>query len=338
MDPLRLARRLARESAARAEAEAIAERTLSELYETVQDLNCSRALLDATTDFVAILDATGRATYLNPAACELLGLEPEQAYDVDLLGQLTPVSQERFLAEALPALEAKDVWRGEFAVRRPDGSDVPMSQVLIAHRDGSGVMLRLSAISRDVSEQRELTDLLAHRATHDALTGLPNRRLLYDRLDLALARTVRSQSTLALLFMDLDGFKRVNDSLGHLAGDELLVATVERLRARMRNVDTLARVGGDEFVLLCEVVASPADAADIAQRLLGATAAPIQIVGVEVAVSMSIGVAVTSGASIDPESLVRQADDAMYAAKNAGKGRYELVVVSSVEAGGTVRT
>lgn len=326
-DAERLARRLRRESAARAEAEAIAERTLSELYETVQDLNCSRAVLDATTDFVAILDATGRPTYLNPAICELFRIEPTPPYDIDLLAQLTPLSHERFLAEAMPALEAKGLWRGEFAVRRAHAPDVPMSQVLIAHRDSAGALLRISAISRDVTEQRELTDLLAHRATHDALTGLPNRRLLYDRLDLALARATRTGTSLALLFMDLDGFKGVNDSLGHLGGDELLVATVDRLSVRMRNVDTLARVGGDEFVLLCEVVGSAAHAADIAQRLLDAIAAPMQISGVEVTVSLSIGVAVTSGVDLDPELLVRQADDAMYAAKKAGKGRYELVVV-----------
>lgn len=325
VDAARLARRLRRESAARAEAEAIAERTLSELYEAVQDLACSRAVLDATTDFVAILDADGVPIYLNPALCELLGVEPAPPYDVDVLAHLTPQSHERFLAEALPALDAKDLWHGEFAVRRPSGADVPLSQVLIAHRNRAGKLLRISAIARDVSEQRELTDLLAHRATHDALTGLPNRRLLYDRLDLALARSVRGGTPLALLFLDLDGFKRINDTLGHAGGDALLVATVDRLVARMRTVDTLARVGGDEFVLLCEVVGSATDAAEIAQRLLDAVAEPL-IIGTEsVTVSVSIGVAVSDGGAVDPEALVRLADDAMYAAKRAGKGRYELV-------------
>lgn len=327
-DVQRLTRRLAREQAKRAEAESIAERTLSELYDTVTELACSRALLDETTDFVSITDGDGHAIYVNRALCELIGIAPDPPYDVDLVSLLSPLSRERFESEALATLDAKGVWRGEFTLQRSGGLDLPVSQVLVAHRDAYGRLQRISAISRDVTEQRDLTDLLAHRALHDSLTGLPNRRLLYDRLDLALARSVRTGSSLAVLFMDLDGFKAVNDTHGHACGDTLLVAVADRLTARMRVVDTLARVGGDEFVLLCESVGSEDDAVDIADRLIAAVAQPIDLDGVTVTVGMSAGIAVSHGIAVDPEVLVRHADAAMYEAKNAGKGCFRLVVVA----------
>jgi diguanylate cyclase (GGDEF)-like protein len=175
-----------------------------------------------------------------------------------------------------------------------------------------------------VTEQRALQEQLAHQALHDPLTGLANRRLFFDRLDLARARARRSGGVLGVLFMDLDGFKAINDSLGHEAGDEVLVTVAGRLRAAMRAADTLARLGGDEFAVLCEDLTGRDDLIRIAERLTKAVGEPFQVEGTPVSVGMSIGIAVAAQPSASPDELLRQADAAMYRAKSAGKRRWQL--------------
>jgi diguanylate cyclase (GGDEF)-like protein len=161
------------------------------------------------------------------------------------------------------------------------------------------------------------------QALRDALTRLPNRRLYQDRVGHALARSQRHPGCLAVLFIDLDGFKDVNDSLGHAAGDQLLIDVAERLRACLRPADTAARLGGDEFAILLEDLVSPDEAAIVAERLMGALAVPFAIRGKELTIGASIGIAHNT-AGIDVDALLRNADVAMYTAKNGGRGRYEL--------------
>ena len=165
---------------------------------------------------------------------------------------------------------------------------------------------------------------LTRQALHDHLTDLPNRTLFLDRLGQALARLNRSQTTLAVLFLDLDRFKVVNDSLGHHAGDRLLWAVADRLRGVLRPGDTAARLGGDEFTLLCEGLHSAAEAAMIAERVAEAIRRPFQVGATEVVISTSVGIAMASGPDNQPEALLRDADAAMYRAKERGKARYEL--------------
>jgi diguanylate cyclase (GGDEF)-like protein len=173
-------------------------------------------------------------------------------------------------------------------------------------------------------ERRRSEAETRHQALHDPLTGLPNRALFRDRLQHALARSRRRDTTLAVLFLDVDHFKVVNDSLGHEAGDDLLKALAPRLAQAVRVGDTVARFGGDEFVLLCEDVADEREALDIAERVKECFCEPLAIAGGEHHVSASIGVALPSGTHDGPESLIRDADAAMYRAKERGRARFEV--------------
>ena len=176
--------------------------------------------------------------------------------------------------------------------------------------------------ARDVTERIKLEEQLTHQAFHDNLTGLPNRALFRDRLDQALARAKRSNELVAVLLVDLDGFKQVNDSLGHDAGDRLLREVAQRFKHIVRESDTVARFGGDEFALLLEYV-TERDVVDLARRLLDGVARPVVIAGRDVSLGASIGIVLDSGSG-QSEELVRDADVAMYAAKDAGRNRYEI--------------
>jgi diguanylate cyclase (GGDEF)-like protein/PAS domain S-box-containing protein len=186
-------------------------------------------------------------------------------------------------------------------------------------------LLELAAHLADIAIERTHAQAqLAHQAAHDALTGLPNRVFFLDRIALALARTQRSRSSVAVLFLDLDRFKFINDSLGHDAGDRLLVALGKRLQEVVRPGDTVARFGGDEFTILCEGIADEAHALAIAERVGQVVTAPFPLGDAEVFVTMSIGIALASGTRVRPESLVENADAAMYRAKARGGSRREV--------------
>jgi diguanylate cyclase (GGDEF)-like protein len=184
---------------------------------------------------------------------------------------------------------------------------------------------RLIARSIRYAIERKRADVqLAHQALHDPLTGLPNRTLFLDRLELALARARRSPGAIAVLFLDIDRFKVINDSLGHDSGDRLLMEAAARLQSALRPGDTVARFGGDEFTVLCDDVDGEREAVSIAERLANAIAAPIGLEETEAFVTASVGIALSSGPATRPEALIRDADAAMYRAKERGKARYEL--------------
>jgi diguanylate cyclase (GGDEF)-like protein len=172
--------------------------------------------------------------------------------------------------------------------------------------------------------RREVETAARHQALHDALTGLPNRTLFLDRLESALARLERSRTTIAVLFLDLDHFKVVNDSLGHNSGDRILVTVAERLSSILRPGDTVARFGGDEFTILCDGLVDASEAVDIAERIRAGLATALEVGRAELHQTVSIGIAVATGLGAHPEAMLRDADAAMYRAKERGRNRVEL--------------
>ena len=182
-------------------------------------------------------------------------------------------------------------------------------------RDEAGDLRGYAHVIRDLSEHKRLEDHLSVLALRDSLTQLPNRVLFLQHLDGAIARGRRKKSILALLFLDLDDFKAVNDNYGHAAGDEALIRVADRLRAAVRASDFVARLGGDEFTVLCESVSDKQEAAAVARRIIDALNEPFVVFGSEVHIEVSIGIAVAPGDSATAETLLHQADAAMYGAK-----------------------
>ena len=201
---------------------------------------------------------------------------------------------------------------------------MPVWAQMLRHRDPEDDHVYYSIVMHDLSERKAFEHRLAHQATHDPLTGLPNRSLLIERLDRALIRARRHHRRVAVLFLDLDHFKVVNDSLGHSLGDRLLVAISERLALALRPGDTVARFGGDEFVVLCEDVLDQADAVSVAERVDRAISGRFVVDDTEVFVGVSIGIACPVDVDVDAETLIRDADAAMYRAKDRGRARWEL--------------
>jgi diguanylate cyclase (GGDEF)-like protein/PAS domain S-box-containing protein len=267
-------------------------------------------------------------TSWNTGAEQIYGYPRGEALGCDLFALLAtrfhtadgvPVGLDAVQAE----LDRGDGWRGELHERRADGAPLTIMSSVSVLADAEHGRTGVVVVNRDISDQRREE----HQALHDPLTGLPNRRLLTNRLYDALARAFRNQTRLALLFLDLDGFKPVNDRHGHAAGDEVLRAAARRLTAAVRQNDTVARLGGDEFVVLLEHAGDAAAVAQVAHRIADSVGEPVDVGGCAgestVSVRPSIGVAyatVVDGEAMSPETLIEAADQAMYLAKRRRSG------------------
>jgi Amt family ammonium transporter len=207
---------------------------------------------------------------------------------------------------------------------RKDGRLIYVEVLRSPARDADGKILYNVISERDITDERALADQLSHQALHDTLTGLSNRALFNDRLDQARAKMIRDGGLCAVLLLDLDDFKGVNDSLGHLAGDQLLISVARRLEQVVRDSDTLCRFGGDEFLYLAEGLTFIKDVEPVAQRLLDALSEPFTVSGTKFGQGASIGIVVTGDPGNDTTELLQQADVALYEAKRVGKGRYTL--------------
>jgi diguanylate cyclase (GGDEF)-like protein/PAS domain S-box-containing protein len=268
---------------------------------------------------VALTTPGGVLVDANPALCAMLGRTAEELYGHSVLDQIHPdVAPAANEAHAVWITDPRRPMRLETRLRPADGSDLPVQVTASWVPEGpDGLAAHLVMIVEDITERKALEAQLVHRSLHDPLTGLPNRLLFQDRLWHALERGRRENTPTCVLITDLDGFKAINDELGHPMGDLVLVTFAERLRAVLRASDTATRLGGDEFSIVCENT-EPADAEVLAERLRASVTEPLSLSGTTVSVGLSIGIGSVAGGDHPGdvyERVIREADDAMYADK-----------------------
>jgi diguanylate cyclase (GGDEF)-like protein/PAS domain S-box-containing protein len=273
-------------------------------------------------------DPEGATYYVSPQVRELLGISP-----ADYIGRadvweslIHPDDRERMISDYESFVRTGQPEAGDYRYLRPDGSIVWVHDRSKMVRDQDGTPMFVQGVMFDITPQKEAELALQHLAYHDALTGLPNRAMFEEHLELALARARRADRSVAVLFMDLDGFKEVNDTLGHAAGDELLCSISARLKVATRETDLVARLGGDEFlVLLADLPDDRGQSADavvrtVADRITSHVAEPIPLRDRKVVTTISVGSCMFPHEVDDGESLMRLADAAMYAQKRRGGG------------------
>ncbi|MCF8032485.1 MAG: EAL domain-containing protein [Desulfarculaceae bacterium] len=299
----------------------VMERLRQELEQCRQHSRLLEQVLESTSEGIAVSDAKGDIEMCNAAFCSITGHEADTVRGQALKGLNNHHDADSVYQRIFKALDDTGIWGGEVVHKRPDGHE--FHQWLSVARMGGGDG-RLVWALRDISAIKNSEEKITYLAYHDALTGLPNRRLLSDRLEVAIATASRKNQRLALLFLDLDNFKHVNDGLGHAAGDDLLRETARRLEGRVRDEDTVARLGGDEFVMLLLGIQEPEYAAVVAQRVLDCLAKPFVLRDHELFLSASIGITLFPDDGRDAETLMANADMAMYRAKGAGRNNYKL--------------
>jgi diguanylate cyclase (GGDEF)-like protein/PAS domain S-box-containing protein len=283
------------------------------------------SLVQNSSDIVSVIDADTSVRYASPSAGRVLGFAPHQLEDTKFSALIHPDDKTRVLS-FLTSTGDGEGHTGliEFRIRHRDGTYLFVETLrtnLMHDPNVRGIVLN----TRDISERKQFEEQLSHQAFHDSITSLANRALFHDRVTHALDRQERDKKPIAVLFVDLDDFKTVNDSLGHAAGDQLLAGVGERLKGVLRAADTAARLGGDEFAVLLEDGGEGIMAADVAERIKAMLVEPFLLEGKEVFVRASIGIAVADGEHQgDTEELLRNADVAMYMAKERGKGRYQM--------------
>jgi diguanylate cyclase (GGDEF)-like protein/PAS domain S-box-containing protein len=266
---------------------------------------------------------TPRFDYVNPAVEAQLGYTPQEFYDDPSL--IVKVTHDDDVDEVLSlgAAGVEDVRSLQLRMMRRDGTQIWTEHKLAPLRNSAGEVIAATGIARDVTALKVKEAFLSHRALHDPLTGLPNRVLLLDRLESALARIRRHHSHLAVLYLDLDRFKTVNDNLGHEVGDRLLQVVGQRLQQTLRPSDSVARLGGDEFAAILNDLHDPTEAVQVAERLLAVIAEPIDLGGNTLISTVSIGIASADDGDASAGELLRRADFAMYSAKDHGRARVE---------------
>ena len=278
----------------------------------------------SSLDAIVITDSHNAILSVNAAFTRLTGYE-----ETDVVGKNPRIlssgrESPEFYAAMWRDITQKGQWSGEVEDRRKDGSVYPKWLNISVVRAPDGAILNHVGVFKDITAQKQSEERFIYLANHDTLTTLPNRHLLTDRLRKAIELATRSEGRLALLFLDLDNFKWVNDSLGHANGDKLLITVATRLLAAVRASDTVARLGGDEFVVLIIHPSGNQEVASIAEKVIAAVAQPLDLGGHEYQVTISIGISVFPNDGQDSTALIKHADTALYAAKGQGKNQFRF--------------
>ena len=301
----------------------ITERKLAE-----EKLRLSANVLEHIADGVMVLDVHGRIMTTNPAFSAITGYAESEAVGRESSLTRGTRNDQVFYDELWRQLDATGFWRGEIWDTRKDGEAYLEALTVSAVRDDDGVTTHYVCVFSDITRARESQDQLDHLAHHDPLTALPNRLLYHDRLRHAMARAERDGEQLAVLFIDLDRFKNINDTLGHHVGDELLKQAATALARCLREGDTLARIGGDEFIVLLEDVDGMHGTTRVAEKLIAMFEQPFDVSGYELFVTGSVGISLYPQDACDMHMLIRNADVAMYQAKARGRNGYQFYAPS----------
>jgi diguanylate cyclase (GGDEF)-like protein/PAS domain S-box-containing protein len=308
-------------------AEDVTPRKLAE-----EHLRLAHAVFENVQEGIVITDLSGKIMAVNPAFRAITEYSESELLGRGMRLATSGPHDREFYEDIWACIRATGSWQGEIWDQRKGGETYPQWLGISTVRNEDGGPSYYVGVVADISRMQHAQSHLHYLVHHDPLTGLPNRALLSLRLRHSIERVRRVGSQCAVLFLDLDGFKRVNDLWGHQSGDELLRLAAKRMKDRVREVDTLARLGGDEFVLVLEQVASTAVVADFARELIEQLGAPFRLAsGTEVSVGISIGISLCPSDSGDAESLVRLADAALYRAKQAGRGTWRLHSFHDVE-------
>jgi diguanylate cyclase (GGDEF)-like protein/PAS domain S-box-containing protein len=307
---------------------------LERLQHTQEDLKRSeerfRKMADNVRDGLTIFEH-GRAVYVNDRACEIFGYSRDELMQMQDLDLVAPEDRERLEMVVQEARQSGQMpGELEFWAVRKDGSQCYISNryTSSSHRD---IGAQSYVVTTDTTGRKREQDTIRRLAFHDPLTGLPNRALFNDRVDVALARARRDGDRLAVLLMDLDHFKEVNDNLGHTTGDQLLQAVGERLTALLRESDTICRMGGDEFLILLTGITAADAVTKVAHRVLESIRRPFVIDGHELRITTSLGIASYPDDAEDIDTLIKQTDFAMYLAKERGRDNYQRYSPSELE-------
>ena len=270
-----------------------------------------------------ITDPAGAMIAVNESFCRLTGYSRQEAVGQNPRILKSGREDASFYAAMWSAIERHGCWQGEVWDRRKDGTIYPKLLMIFAVKRGGGEIVKYVGSFTDITERKLAEERIRHLAHHDPLTGLPNRFTVLDRLDRAISHGVRTNSAVAVMFVDLDRFKEINDTLGHDIGDDLLIQVAGRLREQVRESDTVARLGGDEFVIVLPEISGRTSATRVAEKVLLAIGSPFICDGQTVQTSPSIGIAIFPTDGIDLQTVMKNADIAMYRAKSLGRNNVQ---------------
>ena len=297
-------------------------RDITEARHSREQMQLAAQVLEHSIEGIQVTDASGMVQMVNPAYSFITGYSAEEVVGKEgFLSHLSEADAE-VMEDLWKGLKGKGRWSGEVWSRRKNGEAYPKWLNVSVIKDSLGNVVNYICIFRDMTLIKHREEKIKYLASHDPLTGLPNRLLFEDRLNVALARAERHRASVALLFIDLDEFKQVNDRLGHAMGDLLLQQLSGRLVACVRGEDTVARFGGDEFLMILQGIKGGSDAEEAARRLLRGLERPFLLKGKEVSVSASVGITLYPQDGKQPDVLMKNADSAMYGAKSKGPNRF----------------
>ncbi len=282
------------------------------------------AMIEAIGEAIMVTDPQGIIKRVNPAFSLITGFSVDEAIGQTPRFLNSGRHEPSYFETMWQHLNSHGYWEGETWNRRKNGEIFPVWQVITSVKDSQGKLIEFISLFHDITQRKRSEAEIAYRANYDALTGLPNRALLAERLNQSLKQARRENTRVAVLFIDLDLFKRVNDTLGHAIGDALLQAVAERMRQCVRETDTIARQGGDEFVVLLVDIEGSSAAGIVAEKIISLLAAPFDLSGNEIHIGASIGITLFPEDGVDVETLFRNADLAMYRAKDAGRNNAQF--------------